>query len=477
MSFYFNTNNNINPIENLLQMFKQAERNKLIKPVEAHKDLTQTKNSVFLELKTKLNSLLSIVKDLSTRGANSKFQVKTAEVSDQAILSVSVEPTATPSKHTILIQQLAKEDTVLSSKFSNDGMEISTAEGAGTKTIRITVNGVSTDVNITIGSEDTNKVILNKIASAINSADFDVKASVISDTTSTSRLVIKSKYTGSQYAVALNDIQGTLLTNIGLDSSVISGRISATDTTGGYLYNDINLLDAKLVIDGINIVRDSNKINDVISGVTIELKKSQNPDDNPVVVTIKTGTAKIKETIDSFIQIYNDLIKFINDKTKTTSDGTRSILSGDYFLLKLKSDLRLIVSSPVSSATLKFLSDIGIKINPDGTIRISDSSKLDKVISTNVSQVEELFNSSDGIAVKLREFLNPFVQIGGVIEQRINFGKEQIKRFDERIKSLSKIIDQRAEDLRRQFAQLQSLYTAFTRQQVIAQQLMQMLLS
>ncbi|MCS7228947.1 MAG: flagellar filament capping protein FliD [Candidatus Kryptonium sp.] len=477
MSFYFNTNNNINPIDNLLQIFKRAESNKLIKPVETQKDLTQAKNSVFLELKTKLNSLLSIVKDLSTRGVNSRFQVKTAEVSDQTVLSVNVEPVATPANHTILIQQLAKEDLILSSKFSNDGMEISTAEGTGIKTIRITVNGVSTDVNITIGNEDTNKVILNKIASAINSADFDVKASVISDTASTSRLVIKSKHTGSQYAISLADIQGNLLANIGLDSNVISGRITAGDTTGGYLYNDINSLDAKLIVDGINIIRGSNKINDVIPGVTIELKKSQNPNDNPVTVAIKTGTARIKETIDSFVQIYNDLIKFINDKTKTTSDGTRSILSGDYVLLKLKADLRLIVSSPVSSGTLKFLSDIGIKINPDGTLKISDNSKLDKLISTNVSQVEELFNSSDGIAIKLKEFINPFVQIGGVIEQRINFGKEQIKRFDERIKSLNKIIEQRAEDLRKQFAQLQSLYTAFARQQAIAQQLMQMFLS
>jgi flagellar capping protein FliD len=71
----------------------------------------------------------------------------------------------------------------------------------------------------------------------------------------------------------------------------------------------------------------------------------------------------------------------------------------------------------------------------------------------------------------LKDFVNPFVQVGGVIDKRIDFGKEQIKRLEERIKSLNELIDERAENLRRQFAQLQSLYFAFTRQQALIQQM------
>lgn len=476
MSFYLNTSSVINPIDNLIQMFKQAEGNKLIKPVETQKNLIQTKNSTFLELKTKLNSLFLAVKDLSIVGANSKFQVKTADISDQTVLSVSVESSATPANHTVFVQRLAKEETVISSKFSNDGMEILTTEGTGTKTIRLTINGTSTDLNISISSGDTNKTILNKIATAINSSTSDVSASVINDTSSTSRLVIKSKNTGSQYAITLSDISGTLLANIGLDSNVVSNRISSTDTSGGYLYSDVNLLDAEIIVDGITIVRSSNKINDAISGVTIELKKSQNAGDTPVSIAIKNDAVKVREAIDSFIKAYNDLVKFINDKTKTTSDGVRSIFSGDYTLMRLKTDLRLKVSGQVSTGALRFLSDIGIKTNQDGTLSISDGAKLDRLISTDVSQVESLFNSSDGIAVKLKEFINPFVQIGGVIDQRVNSGKEQIKQLDDRIKSLNSLIDQRAEALRKQFAQLQSLYYAFTRQQTMIQQLTQILM-
>jgi len=476
MSFYLNASSVINPIDNLIQMFKQAEGNKLIKPVETQKNLIQTKNSTFLELKTKLNSLFLAVKDLSIVGANSKFQVKTADISDQTVLSVSVESSATPANHTVFVQRLAKEETVISSKFSSDGMEILTTEGTGTKTIRLTINGISTDLNISISSGDTNKVILNKIATAINSSISDASASVINDTSSTSRLVIKSKNTGSQYAITLSDISGTLLANIGLDSNVVSNRISSTDTSGGYLYSDVNLLDAEIIVDGITIVRSSNKINDAISGVAIELKKSQNAGDTPVSITIKNDAVRVREAIDSFIKTYNDLVKFINDKTKTTSDGVRSIFSGDYTLMRLKTDLRLKVSGQVSTGALRFLSDIGIKTNQDGTLSISDGAKLDRLISTDVSQVESLFNSSDGIAVKLKEFINPFVQIGGVIDQRVNSGKEQIKQLDERIKSLNSLIDQRAEALRKQFAQLQSLYYAFTRQQTMIQQLTQILM-
>lgn len=478
MSFFFNTNNSINPIDALIQAFKQSESNKLVKPVETQRNLIQTKNSTILDLKAKLDSLLSIVKDLSLSGTSSKFQVKTADVSNPEVLSVTVDSSATPANHTVFVQQLAKEDTVISSRFSNDGVEILNSEGTGSKTIRVTINGVSTDVNIDISSGDTNQTILRKIASAINLNVSGVNASVVNDTTSTSRLVIKSKNTGSQYAISLSDVSGNLLANIGLDSNVISNRISSTDTTGGYLYSDVNLLDAKIVVDGINITRGSNKISDVISGVTLELKKSQSPGDAPVSILVKSDTTKIRESIDSFIKAYNDLINFINDKVKTTTDGTRSIFSGDYTLMKLKMDLRLKVSGPVSSVApgdSMFLSDVGIKINSDGTLTISDSAKLDRFLSTDVSKVESLFNSSDGIAVRLKELINPFVQIGGILDQRVNSGKEQIKRLDERIKSLNDLIDQRAEDLRRQFAQLQSLYNAFVRQQAMVQQLTQVL--
>lgn len=478
MSFYFNTNNSISPTDALtqmIQMFKQSESSKLIKPIETQKNSIQVKISYFRDLKAKLNALLTIVRDLSFSGVNSKFQVKTADVSNPSILSVVAEPYATQSTHAIFVQQLAKEDSVLSSRFSNGGTEILTAVGEGTKMIRVVVNSVSTDVNIAISSGDTNEMILNKIASSINSIISDVSATVIHDTNSTSRLVIKSKNTGSQYAISLSDVSGNLLESIGLGASVISTRSSSTDVNGGYLYSDVNLLDAKIIVDGVSITRGSNKINDVIPGLTIELKQAQNAGDTPISVTVKIDSAKVKESIDLFVKAYNDLIKFINDKTKTSADGTRSAFSGDYMLSELKMNLRLKVSEIVSSGTLKFLNDIGIKINLDGTLTVSDATKLEKLISTDVSQVEALFNSSNGIAVKLRDFINPFVQIGGVIDQRVNFGKEQMKYIDERIKSLNNLIDQRAESLRRQFAQLLSLYNAFARQQAMVQQLTQAL--
>ncbi len=471
MSFFFNTNNNVNTIENLIQLFKQSETSKLVKPVETQKSSIQIRNSTLLDLKLKLNALYQVVKDLLASGVDSKFQVKSAVVSNTDVLNATAQSSAIPSSHTIFVQQLAKEDTILSSNFSTGGNEILSATGEGVKTIRVIVNGVSTDVNVSISAGDTNGVILNKIASAINSAVGDVKASVVNPTSSTARLVIKSKNTGSQYALSMSDVSGNLLSSVGLDPSTLSNRLSSTETNGGYLYTDVNSLDAKIIVDGINITRNSNKISDAIPGVTIELRKTQSPGDTPVSVAIQTDVPQVRGTIDNFIKAYNDLIKFINDKTKTTTEGNRATFSGDQMLIKLKMDLRMSVSSAVSSANSSFLSDIGIKTNSDGTLVIFDASKLEKVIRDDVSRVESLFNSSDGIAVKLKEFLNPFVQIGGVIDKRIDLGKEQIKRLDERIKSLKDLIDERAENLRKQFAQLQSLYFAFTRQQALLQQM------
>ena len=86
--------------------------------------------------------------------------------------------------------------------------------------------------------------------------------------------------------------------------------------------------------------------------------------DDVETVTILSDSTEIREQIDNFITEYNTALKFLNDKPSVDPEtNKRGELAGDFTFLKLKINLRTIISSPVSSITSgnpALLSEIGI---------------------------------------------------------------------------------------------------------------------
>ena len=71
----------------------------------------------------------------------------------------------------------------------------------------------------------------------------------------------------------------------------------ATDTVGGYVYADLgnNELDAKLTVDGINVISSSNVVENVIQGVTLTLLAEQ-----------EDGAKSALEHAVGALKVYND---------------------------------------------------------------------------------------------------------------------------------------------------------------------------
>ena len=130
---------------------------------------------------------------------------------------------------------------------------------------------------------------LYAIANAINNSDADVHASVVNSSKNKAKLVLRSDSTGSDYGVSLSDVSGSLLSNIGLVDDV-----QATDSTGGYIYDDSEL-DAQYELDGILLTSNSNTIEDAISGITFNLVGTQEEADEPIQLTIDADNDSIQE--------------------------------------------------------------------------------------------------------------------------------------------------------------------------------------
>lgn len=166
--------------------------------------------------------------------------------------------------------------------------------------------------------------------------------------------------------------------------------------------------DAVFTIDGVNITRQSNSINDVVSGVTFSLFATT-PALTEVTVNVAADPNLAKSGIISFINAYNDIRVFAAEQSQVGSDGKfteESYLAGDPLLRStlnsLSSELTSIVSG-LGSGALTTLAEIGITFadlpesadNPFvRNILTLDEDKLDSVLSSNFEEVEKLFEFS-----------------------------------------------------------------------------------
>ncbi len=461
-------------IDSLVQQFRTSQRKSIV-PLENRKTTLTARLKVLADVKSKLAALQTSAKNLALTGSNSNFLAYTVSSTSSSVVTATASSQAAVGAHTILVTQLAKADTVLSSQVTSSALDIITAEGAGTKTFRITVNGENTDVNVTLSAGETNSTVLSNIATAINASEAGVSASVVSDTSTTSRLVLTSKTTGSGNAISLTDVSGTLLDSIGLTDAIVAARTASTSTTAGFVYSSTSSLDANFRLDGIDLVRESNSVSDALSGVTFELKGVQNPSDTPVTLTVAVDKEKIRSRVEKFIKDFNDALTLLTSKTAVDPVlKVREILAGDSVFLNLRVSLRTIAGGTVTSVSAgnpKLLSEIGIAMASDGTLSMKSTAAFDDALSSDITKVSDLFNTSNGIATRLQTLLDGFVSTGGQIDTSTKGTNNQLASLTSRIKSFDERLNKRVDQFRQEFVKLQGVLAAVARQQQMIQSL------
>ncbi|GAB4339074.1 MAG: flagellar filament capping protein FliD [Calditrichia bacterium] len=458
-------------IDSLLQSYRYLEE-KPIRALEDQKKGIDKRISLIADLKSKLKKLESLAKDLSYTDSSSIFGTKAISLSDESYFTATVTSSAIVTPHEITVQQLAKADKIVSNQYTLSDTNLATTLGAGTYTFEVTVNGNTVPVSVDIAADDDNETILNNIISAINStSDIGIRASLVKDSETTGRLVFTSEETGADYEMSLSDTSGSLLSTLGMDDST-----AMSGTSGGYVY-DSSELNAVVLIDGMTIQRNSNEISDAISGVTLNLKKTHASGEAPVTLDVDYDQDKIKSKIQEFIDAYNDVLDFIKKNTGVdSSTHERSALSGDFTVTNMKLKLRTMFANPVTgldSGNPTIFADLGITTDRDGKLSISDSEKLDELLNGGIDKIASFFNSSDGIATRLTDFLDEYTDGEGVLEKRKDVLQNQINLLNGRIERMEKSVDRKMDYYREQFSQLQAAYSMYSSQSAYIGTMMQ----
>ena len=366
------------------------------KPLTAlatQKTTYQSKISAYGTLKSALSTFQTAVNNLSTA---SKFNAQTVKSGDPSVFTATASGSATVGNYAVTVSQLAQAQKIATAGFGSAYDVV----GTGTMTIAFgtydstgntfTANADKAPTNITISSANNT---LAGVRDAINASGAGVTAAIVNDGT-TNRLVITSKDSGevNSLKITTTDSDGNNLDAAGL--SQLAYDPTATAGAGNNMTQKQVAKNAKLNIDGIDIVKSSNTVSDAIDGVTFNLLKESGG--SAVSLDVTRDEASVKASVTAFVDAYNTLNTKLRSLTNYSAPNSAANgpLLGDATARSVTSQIKSVLTSVIgTTGSITSLSQIGVGFKADGTLGL-DATKLDKSIADNFGDIAKLFTSS-----------------------------------------------------------------------------------
>jgi flagellar hook-associated protein 2 len=440
-----------------------ARHRQPVQTLQTRRDDLSLRSTVLSTLKTKLVALNGQLDRLAGTGTLSPFAAKTASSSDAAVLTAAASASAPDATLGIVVGQLARRATHVSDRFTDDATTIASG-GTGTYEFTVRIGSIDHAVSVDVAAGETDEAVLDTVAAAITAAVGSAGSAVrLATESGRSRLSVASATSGTSNKVVFTDTDG-LLGRLGL---VHASATAATDTTGGYLYEDLgnHELDARLVVDGLTYYRESNTVSDLVSGVTFTLKA---PSTSEVTVRLQPDADHAVAALEEFIARYNDVLDYLGQQTFVDGkNNRRGILALDPVFSGLAGQLRTRAAAHVASQAdgdVDGLAVLGLGIGADGKLSIKNGAELRDTIRRDPAAVANLFNATDGIATTLETFVNGFARATGTIAATQNQLTSRIEGLDDRIERMNAALAVRQARLEQDLARSQALLTNFSRQ-------------
>lgn len=393
-----------------------------ITQLEDQKSANAAQSKKLTDIRTKLVSLQNAAKALDTRR---EALLNSATTSDENVVKVSAAGGSTLGDYAVEVLRLARAERTYSDAVA--GPDTAGLFGAGTLTIQV---GEQEAVQVEIDAEDT----LSSVAAKINASGAKVTAGLFYDGSSY-RLQVSGNETGAENAVSFTESAGLTL---GLEKPENEVQSAAN---------------AVIKLDGFTVESASNSITGAIPGVTLEVLG-----EGTSTVQVKRDPSALKAKLDAFVSAYNDVAKALNAEfTYTGVARGRDSLSGDGTLRGVQVTLRTLVSQG-SEGAFANLAAIGISVQRDGTLALN-TEKLNEACAQDYEGVAALLaaDGGGGVMGRLSEAISPFVQTDGSLRTKIDNLSSRNRSIDQQIDRMQVRIDKYEEQLRRQFAALESM--------------------
>ncbi len=322
--------------------------------------------------------------------------------------------------------------------------------GAGKIKGTITIGSVPLDLATLTKEKNSASQNAKVIAEAINNI-----AGIYAKVNDEGKLVINSD-TGEVSIFANADADSKkALESLGLKSGTIMDY-AKTQSELFKIRKVQSAEDARFSYNGISMKRPTNTIDDVVSGVNIELLTTT-PPDKPAVINITRNDEAIVESVKNFVESYNELSLKLDEVTRYDEDSKiAGTFNGNSDIRMIRPSLTRIFSTNVVTETeIKSLAKYGLALDEKGRMSL-DVSKLQMALSADPKGTQEFFNGS----VKTSEFKE--VQVDGVfkkfdqeLDRLLNGGNARLKILEE---SLTKDDKKLREDRKKAIQQLDTRY-------------------
>jgi flagellar hook-associated protein 2 len=361
-----------------------------------------------------LKSALEAVKESMANLADAdNYQQRSVSGAD-SFINISSNKDAEVGSYTVKVDALAQKH-----KLVSDAIVSTDPVGEGT----ITLNSGDNTFDIAVSDTAT----LSEIRDAINDSDDNesVIATIITDNTG-QHLVLSSKDSGVANAitVTVDDVDTNHTNNIGLSRLA---SVNLTEATAA--------VDAQITVDNtIVVTSDTNVFTNVIDGLDITAKKTQEIDDSVSSVSVRENNSNIESGLNSFITSYNDFVALAKNLGRAGESGSGP-LAGDSLLRGVMGKLRQELSSSfdMGNGQSISLSELGVRSDQYGVLSL-DEEDLESFIESDIDGIQQFFvgtDSSDGFASSLDELVGFYTDSDGIIQGRLDSKAGQLDKIDD----------------------------------------------
>ncbi|WP_227876377.1 flagellar filament capping protein FliD [Photobacterium frigidiphilum] len=487
--------------ESMIAAIVGAERAPKENQLARQEGMNHAEKDALKEIQFTINSFRDKVEDLNS---SRELQKLKAELSNDDVLSASVDSNAVPGEYSFEVTQLAQTQrdqlfkTSEGSTFSKGtisfgavSIDIATVKGD----LLTAEGGKKTAHHDQVYKDIADKHGLDVVADAAaikdiletsTNPDFD-QARLDSYTSQqqgyqdTIDRLTSDGVTVEELQSAINSdpandgVKATLVRSGDGISMVLNGKDTGVTNAIGAITVAIapadikgNTLDLALPVNGqkslqtaedatvqfgsMTLTSATNKMENVIDGITLNIKEK-----GTVNVKVERDEASVNSTIKSFVADYNKIIETVNTYTKSSEDKAAA-LSGDSATRSMVSRLRGVIGDEYSASTYNTLSQLGITTTRQGTLEI-DQKKLDKALEDDFDAVSKLFlgeENQTGMMDKMMVVLDDYHKNGGTYDRRIDQLEYNNKQIAEDREKLDSRMEAKVLSLRAYYARMDS---------------------
>lgn len=291
------------------------------------------------------------------------------------------------------------------------------------------------------------------------------------------------------------DLQSITFENPFKTKKFVIDSVSIDDGTSRD-YTPINPIqtsqNAILEMDGLDVTRPTNKIDDLVYGVTLDLKKAT---DTPVTVTIKNDVESIKDAIFKFVFDYNKTLEsiivltssdeavineltYLDEEEKESLRAQLGTMKGDNTLNGLKNRLQTLATSAYKAypdTKIAILNDMGIGTNVvgGGGFNLSkirgyleiDEKKLDQQIAENIEDIKNFFGYDTnedlivdmGLGHSMSNYLHSYTAPGGVIATKAGTYDQQVNALKKEVTTLERKLQAKEQEYKVKYGRMEGM--------------------